>query len=171
MCSGRWISASTSCMHSTTKYLNGHSDVVGGVAVVAEDGADPRQRWPVSAERRRRRSPGRSTAFLCCAPSKTLPVRMERASATVRSAVAAFLEAHPEGGDACYYPGLREPPAARYRPAADDRRFGGIVTAVLKGGLERGQNVPRAHASCSRWPKVPGRRREPDRASGDHDPC
>ena len=117
-------------MHSTTKFLNGHSDMVGGVAVVGEN-AELRDRLAflqnaVGAVA----SPFDS--FLALRGLKTLALRMERHCRNA-AAVAAWLEAHPKV-ERVYYPGLASHP----QHALATRQmhgFGGMVTAVLGGGL------------------------------------
>jgi cystathionine gamma-lyase len=118
-------------VHSATKYLNGHSDVVGGIAVVGAN--------PALAERLRFLQnavgaiAGPFDSFLSLRGLKTLPLRMERHCQNA-AAVAEWLEAHPNVERVCY-PGLRS------HPQHDIARrqmngFGGMVTAVLKGGLD-----------------------------------
>jgi cystathionine gamma-lyase len=117
-------------MHSATKYLNGHSDIVGGVVVVG-DNAELRDRLAflqnaVGAIA----SPFDS--FLALRGLKTLALRMERHCASAQS-VAEWLERHPKI-EKVYYPGLASHP----QHALARRQmhgFGGMVTAVLKGGL------------------------------------
>ena len=119
-------------MHSTTKYLNGHSDVVGGIAVVGDgrDGLGERLGYLQNAVGA---VAGPFDSFLVLRALKTLPVRMQRHCENA-AAVAAFLEAHPKI-EKVYYPGLASHP----QHALAQRQmhgFGGMVTAVLKGGLD-----------------------------------
>ena len=117
-------------VHSATKYLNGHSDMVGGVVVVGDDAA--------LAERLAFLQNavggivGPFDSFLALRGLKTLALRMER-HCTSAQAVAEFLAAHPKVAEV-YYPGLPEHPqhALAQRQM---RGFGGMVTAVLDGGL------------------------------------
>ena len=86
--SSRSSSAPTSSLHSTTKYLGGHSDVVGGFVATN----DPRSRSDSpSCRSRSARCRGRSTAGSSSAALKTLAVRMDRHCENA-SAIAAFLE-------------------------------------------------------------------------------
>lgn len=92
-------------VHSTTKYLNGHSDIIGGIVVV-NDGA-------LAEEIRFVRNssgavPGPMDAWLCLRGTKTLHVRMERHN-TNGLAVARYLEGH-AGIDRVLYPGLPSHP-------------------------------------------------------------
>lgn len=119
--------------HSATKYLNGHSDVVGGVAVVSSTTAhaDLGQRLAY-LHNATGGVMGPFDAFLVLRALKTLPVRMERHCVNAL-AVAEWLERHPKIARV-HYPGLASHP----QHALAKRQmhgFGGIVTAVLKGGL------------------------------------
>ena len=117
-------------VHSTTKYLNGHSDVVGGVAVVRED-ADIRDRL-YYLQNAVGGVAGPFDSFLVMRALKTLPLRMERHCASAL-AVAEHLSRHAKIAKV-YYPGLTSHPEhdlARRQMTG----FGGMVTAVLKGGL------------------------------------
>lgn len=119
-------------MHSTTKYLNGHSDVVGGVAVVAE-GRDAIRDKLAFLQNAVGSVPGPFDCFLVLRALKTLPVRMERHCANAQR-IAEFLEAHPKV-EKVWYPGLESHPQHELAKR-QMRGFGGMVTAVLKGGLD-----------------------------------
>lgn len=119
-------------MHSTTKYLNGHSDVVGGVAVVAE-GRDVIRDKLAFLQNAVGSVPGPFDSFLVLRALKTLPVRMERHCANALK-IARFLEAHPRIAKV-YYPGLESHPQHELAKR-QMRGFGGMVTAVIKGGLD-----------------------------------
>jgi len=119
-------------MHSTTKYLNGHSDVVGGVAVVAE-GRDNLRDKLAFLQNAVGSVAGPFDSFLVLRALKTLPVRMERHCDNAER-IAAFLEAHPKI-ETVYYPGLASHPQHELAKR-QMTRFGGMVTAVLKGGLD-----------------------------------
>jgi cystathionine gamma-lyase len=118
-------------MHSTTKYINGHSDVIGGVAVIRED-AVLRDRLAY-LQNAIGGVPGPFDAFLALRGIKTLALRMERHCANAM-AVAEFLEGHPKV-ERVYYPGLASHPQKKLADRQMQGRFGGMVTAVLKGGL------------------------------------
>ncbi len=117
-------------VHSVTKYLNGHSDVVGGVVVVGDD--------PALAERLAflQNSVGAVAgpfdAFLALRGVKTLALRMERHCANAL-AVAEYLEGHPRVRRV-HYPGLASHPQHALA-RRQMRGFGGMVSAVLAGGL------------------------------------
>jgi cystathionine gamma-lyase len=119
-------------VHSTTKYINGHSDAIGGAAIVRAD-ADLEQRIGY-LQNSAGGVAGPFDAFLTLRGIKTLALRMERHCANALE-IAAFLEKHPKV-EHVYYPGL-----ASHRQHALARRqmsggYGGIVTVVLRGGLE-----------------------------------
>ncbi len=117
-------------MHSATKYLNGHSDMVGGMLVAGE-----------SLELRERLAflqnaigavAGPFDSFLALRGLKTLALRMERHCGNAL-AVARFLEGHPKV-ERVFYPGLPSHPQHELA-CRQMHGFGGMVTAVLKGGL------------------------------------
>jgi cystathionine gamma-lyase len=118
-------------MHSTTKYLNGHSDVIGGMAVIRENEA-LRDRLGY-LQNAIGGVPGPFDAFLVLRALKTLALRMERHCANAL-AVAEFLERHPKV-ERVYYPGLASHPQKALADRQMHGRYGGMVTAVLKGGL------------------------------------
>ena len=117
-------------MHSATKYLNGHSDIIGGIAVVGEN-AELRDKLTflqnaVGAVA----SPFDS--FLALRGLKTLALRMERHCQNAM-AVARWLERHPKIAKV-YYPGL-ESHAQHALAKRQMHEFGGMVTAIIKGTL------------------------------------
>jgi cystathionine gamma-lyase len=118
-------------VHSTTKYLNGHSDAVGGAAVLRE-GSDLIE--PLAyLQNAVGAVPGPFDSFLTLRGIKTLALRMERHCANAL-AVARFLEQHPQV-ERVYYPGLASHPQHALARQQMQGGFGGIVTAVLRGGL------------------------------------
>lgn len=118
-------------MHSATKFLNGHSDMVGGIAVVGDN--------PALAERMEYLQnaiggiAGPFDAYLALRGVKTLPLRMARHSENAGE-LAQWLEQHP-AVEQVIYPGLPSHPqhALAKRQMA---QFGGMITLTLKGGLE-----------------------------------
>jgi cystathionine gamma-lyase len=115
--------------HSTTKYLNGHSDVVGGAVMTSDAALFERIKFLQNAVGG---VPGPMDAFLVLRGLKTLHVRMER-HAQNALAVARFLEGHPQV-EKVTYPGLASHPQhalARRQMTG----FGGMLTFVLRGGL------------------------------------
>lgn len=117
-------------VHSTTKYLNGHSDVIGGAAVLKDDTHRERLAFLQNAVGG---VPSPFDAFLTLRGIKTLAVRMERHCGNAMH-IAAFLEKHPKV-ERVIYPGLASHPQHLLAARQMDRRYGGMVTAVLKGGL------------------------------------
>ena len=117
-------------VHSATKYLNGHSDMVGGVVVVG-DNTELSDKLgflqnAVGAVG------GPFDSFLALRGLKTLHLRMERHCQNAAE-IAAWLEKHP-GVERVHYPGLASHPQhglARTQMSG----FGGMITAILKGDL------------------------------------
>ena len=118
-------------VHSTTKYLNGHSDAIGGAAIVRDPELAERIAYLQNAVGG---VPGPFDAFLTLRGIKTLALRMERHCANAL-AIAQFLEQHPQV-ERVYYPGLASHPQHSLAKAQMTAGFGGIVTAVVRGGLE-----------------------------------
>ena len=115
--------------HSTTKYLNGHSDVVGGAVMTSDAALHERLKFLQNAVGG---VPGPMDSFLVLRGLKTLHVRMER-HAENALALARFLEGHAQV-EKVTYPGLASHPQhalARRQMSG----FGGMLTFVLRGGL------------------------------------
>ncbi|MFQ5783629.1 MAG: trans-sulfuration enzyme family protein [Alphaproteobacteria bacterium] len=118
-------------MHSATKYLNGHSDMVGGVVVVG--GNDALAEKLAFLQNAVGAVAGPFDSFLALRGLKTLALRMERHCANALR-IAEWLEAHPKVARV-HYPGLASHPQhALARRQMNG--FGGIVTAILAGGLD-----------------------------------
>jgi cystathionine gamma-lyase len=118
-------------VHSTTKYLNGHSDVIGGAAVLKEGGElSDRLSFLQNAVGA---VPSPFDAFLTLRGIKTLAVRMERHCGNAMH-VAAWLQKHPKV-ERVIYPGLATHPQHLLANRQMQGRYGGMVSAVLKGGL------------------------------------
>ena len=125
-------------VHSTTKYLGGHSDVVGGAVVVRDLALGEQLKFLQNAAGA---VPGPMDCFLTHRGVKTLHVRMERHCANA-DRVARFLAAHPRVARV-HFPGLPDHPGhavARRQMSG----FGGMVSFELKGSVEDGMAV------CSR---------------------
>ncbi|MPY84550.1 MAG: cystathionine gamma-synthase [Actinophytocola sp.] len=122
-------------VHSTTKYLGGHSDVVGG-AVVCDD---PELREELFFLRNSAGAvPGPFDSWLTLRGMKTLAVRMERHCDNAER-IARMLAEH-DGVSEVYYPGLAEHPG--HVPAAKQMsRFGGMVSFTVTGGEQRALDV------------------------------
>ena len=119
-------------VHSTTKYLNGHSDSIGGAAVVRAGSELTERLGYLQNAVGGVSSPFDS--FLTLRGIKTLALRMERHCANAL-AVAHFLEQH-AAIERVYYPGLASHPQHALARRQMQGGYGGIVTAVLRGGLE-----------------------------------
>jgi cystathionine beta-lyase/cystathionine gamma-synthase len=117
-------------LHSTTKYLNGHSDMIGGLLVVQPDDLAARVGFIQNAAGA---VPGPFDCWLCLRGTKTLALRMRQHDANGRR-IAQWLEQHPRV-QRVYYPGLPSHPehdlACRQMTG-----FGGMVSIEL-GTLER----------------------------------
>jgi cystathionine gamma-lyase len=119
-------------VHSTTKYLNGHSDAIGGAAVVRAD-ESLRERLGYLQNAIGGVS-GPFDSFLTLRGIKTLALRMERHCANAQ-AIAEFLEGHARV-EKVYYPGLASHPQHALAKRQMTGGYGGIVTAVLRGSLD-----------------------------------
>jgi cystathionine gamma-lyase len=124
-------------VHSTTKYLNGHSDAVGGAAVVrADQGLQERLAYLQNA------IGGVSSpfdSFLTLRGIKTLALRMERHCQSAQ-AIAEFLEGH-EKVRKVFYPGLASHPQHALAKKQMVGGFGGIVTVELRTSLDDTRKV------------------------------
>ncbi len=161
-------------VHSTTKYLGGHSDVVGGFAATSDAALAERLRF---LQKSLGAIPGPFDAWLVLRGIKTLAVRMGRHCENAR-AVAAFLDGHPRVEQA-FYPGLADHPGHGVA-ARQMRDFGGMVSFLAEseeeaialvartriwtlaeslGGVESLIEVPAAmtHASTADAPFAPPR--------------
>ena len=124
-------------LYSTTKYMNGHSDMVGG-AVVSNDAASTERlaflQNAVGAV------PGPMDCFLVLRGLKTLAVRMDRHESNAR-AIAAWLVQHPKLKKV-FYPGLPDHPGHKLH-ACQSGGFGGMI-AFETGSIEAGARVLKA---------------------------
>ncbi len=116
--------------HSTTKYLNGHSDVIGGAVTTSDGELYQRLKFVQNAAGG---VPGPMDCFLVLRGLKTLHVRMERHAQNALR-IASHLEGHPQV-EKVTYPGLASHPqhALAKRQMSG---FGGMLTFVIKGGIE-----------------------------------
>jgi cystathionine gamma-lyase len=119
-------------MHSATKYLNGHSDVVNGMLVVGDDTALAEKltflQNAVGAVA------GPFDSFLALRGLKTLAVRMQRHCENAQE-LAGWLEAHPKVAKV-HYPGLKSHPQHALAQRQMKGGYGGMISIELKGGLE-----------------------------------
>lgn len=121
-------------MHSTTKYLGGHSDTVGGALVVGDKALAEKLRFMQNAIGS---VMGPFDAYLTLRGIKTLAVRM-RQHCSSAARIAAWLEAHPKV-ERVVYPGLASHPqhalASRQMRLDGAAAGGGMITIFLKGGI------------------------------------
>lgn len=122
-------------MHSTTKYLGGHSDVVGGALITSDEQLYERCKFLQNAAGA---VPGAFDAWLVLRGLKTLAVRMERHSENARK-LACWLQVHPQVAQVIY-PGLESHP--QHRIAEKQMKdFGGMISIILKGGQAAAERV------------------------------
>jgi cystathionine gamma-lyase len=117
-------------MHSATKYLNGHSDMVGGVVVVGDAALAERIGFLQNAVGA---IGGPFDSFLALRGLKTLPLRMRQASESAL-AIARWLERHPRV-ERVLYPGLPSHPQHALAVRQMQNGGSGIVTFFTRGGL------------------------------------
>jgi cystathionine gamma-lyase len=116
--------------HSLTKYLNGHSDVVGGALIFKDQALRDRVAFLQNASGA---VPSPMDSWLVMRGTKTLHVRMERHEANAKQ-LASWLEGHAQV-EKVYYPGLTSHP--QHDLAKKQMRgFGGMISFVLRGGLD-----------------------------------
>ncbi|XGC80772.1 cystathionine gamma-synthase [Bdellovibrio bacteriovorus] len=117
-------------VHSATKYIGGHSDVVGGVAVTSRDDIAERMAFLSNSMGGIQ---GAFDSFMCLRSLKTLPLRM-KAHQENAMAIARFLESHPKV-EKVIYPGLSSHP--QHALAKEQMHgFGGMITFYIKGGMD-----------------------------------
>ena len=121
--------------HSLTKYLGGHSDVVGGALLTNDEELDERFGFYQNAVGA---TPGPFESFLVLRGTKTLPVRMDRHCRNAAE-IAAWLEGHPRV-DRVYYPGLESHPGHEIAAEQMDD-FGGMLSFELDASLEETSEV------------------------------
>ncbi len=117
-------------VHSTTKYLGGHSDVIGGAALTSDAALAEELRFTQYAVGA---VPGPLDCYLVLRGLRTLAVRMDRHQENAQ-VVAEFLEGH-EGVERVWYPGLASHPGHALA-ARQMRGFGGMVSIELADGWD-----------------------------------
>ncbi|MCY2958033.1 MAG: cystathionine gamma-synthase [Planctomycetota bacterium] len=122
-------------IHSSTKYLGGHSDVVGGVLVSNDAGLHRRL---MHFQNSCGGTPGPMDCFLVLRGTKTLHIRMDRHCRNAM-AVALFLASHPKVAKV-HYPGLLSHPQHELAKR-QMRDFGGMVSVELKATVEQAKQV------------------------------
>jgi cystathionine gamma-lyase len=116
-------------VHSTTKYLGGHSDVIGGAVIGRNELLNPIKFFQNAAGG----VPGPFDAYLTLRGMKTLAVRMDRHCANAVE-LANWLAKHPKVAK-LYFPGLKEHPGHAVA-AKQMSGFGGMISLQLQGGAE-----------------------------------
>lgn len=129
-------------VHSATKYISGHGDVIAGVAVGPKEFMDT-ARMTTLKDIGGVISP--FNAWLTLRGLKTLALRMERHNQNAL-AVARFLEEHPMV-DSVYYPGLASHPQ-HHLAGMQMTGYGGLITFELKGGIEAGMRMMNSLSLC-----------------------
>ncbi|OBF89523.1 cystathionine gamma-synthase [Mycobacterium sp. 852002-51152_SCH6134967] len=125
-------------LHSTTKYIGGHSDVVGGALLTNDEELDAAFAFLQNGAGG---VPGPFDAYLTLRGLKTLVIRMQRHSDNA-AVIAEFLEGHP-AIETVLYPGLRTHPGHEVA-ARQMTGFGGMISVRLRGGAEAARKL------CSR---------------------
>ena len=119
-------------VHSATKYLNGHSDLIGGVVVCSDDKTELAEQL-LYLQNAVGSIMNPFDSFLLLRSLKTLPVRMERHCSNAIQ-IANFLESH-KSIQRVIYPGLESHP--QHEIAKEQMNgFGGMISVEIKGGLE-----------------------------------
>jgi cystathionine gamma-lyase len=122
-------------VHSTTKYLGGHSDVVGGAIITNRDDLHETLRFHQNAVGA---VPGPFDSWLVMRGLKTLSVRMREHQKNAHT-IAEFLEKH-DAIEKVYYPGLPSHP--QHELAKKQMHgFGGMLSVVVKGGVENAKKL------------------------------
>ena len=124
-------------VHSATKYLNGHSDMVGGVAVVRDDTELAQQLWFLLNSIGGIQGPFDS--FLAMRGLKTLALRMDAHNRNSLQ-IAQWLQQHPQVEEVIY-PGLDSHPQHALAMKQMGGQGGGIISIVVKGGLEAARRM------------------------------
>jgi cystathionine gamma-lyase len=123
-------------LHSCTKYIGGHSDLVAGALVVKDDALAERLKFAQNAVGA---VPSAMDCFLMLRSTKTLHVRMQRHCDNAMR-IAKWLTQHPKI-EKVIYPGLEDHPghalARKHMPTG----FGGMISCVVKGGLDASRRV------------------------------
>jgi methionine-gamma-lyase len=120
-------------LHSATKYVSGHNDVIGGVVCCSTE--DMERLRATVIETGGTMAP--LEAWLCLRGLATLEVRMQRHSTTAL-ALARFLHGHPKV-ERVHYPGLPSHPNHETALRQLDRGFGGMMAVEVAGGVEAGR--------------------------------
>ncbi len=122
-------------IHSVTKYMNGHSDVVGGIFITSHDALFNEMKYLQNAVGA---VPGPMDCFLVMRGIKTLHVRMKQHAESAMK-VAQFLETHPKI-EKVIYPGLTSHPQHELAKKQMSG-FGGMISFLIKGGVNESRAI------------------------------
>ncbi|AOE49945.1 methionine gamma-lyase [Kangiella sediminilitoris] len=117
-------------IHSATKYLNGHGDVIGGIVCGS---AEQIEHIKMTTQKDMGATMSPNDAWLICRGLKTLSVRVERHCDNAEK-LADYLSAHPDI-EAVYYPGLKSHPA-NHLIGKQMKRAGGVIAFEVSGGFD-----------------------------------
>lgn len=131
-------------VHSATKYLNGHGDVIAGFVVGT--GADMLRIRLEGLKDFTGAVLGPFEAFLITRGMKTLEIRMDKHSSNAEK-IAEFLVSHPSV-EKVYYPGLVDHPGHEIAKK-QMKRFGGMIAFEIKGGIEAGKKLLNSLELCT----------------------
>ncbi|MBH49251.1 MAG: cystathionine gamma-synthase [Candidatus Marinimicrobia bacterium] len=130
-------------MHSTTKYISGHNQIIGGIIITNDDDLQEKMKF---VQKTIGAVPSPFDCWLTLLGIKTLHLRMER-HATNAQAVAEFLESHPKV-EKITYPGLPSHP--QFDIAKEQMSgFSGMISFELKGGIPAGKTLMNSVELCS----------------------
>ena len=122
-------------IHSTTKYISGHSDVIGGAVITSNEELYEDLKFNHNAVGA---VPGPFDCFLVLRGLKTLSARIKEHERNATT-IAQYLEKHPEV-ESVYYPGLKSHPQHELA-RSQMKGYGGVVSFVLKGGQEAAKHL------------------------------
>ena len=130
-------------MHSTTKYISGHNQIIGGIIITNDEEIHERMKF---VQKTIGAVPSPFDCWLTLLGVKTLHLRMHRHASNAQ-AVAEFLESHPQV-EKITYPGLKSHP--QYGVAKEQMDgFSGMISFELKGGISAGTTVMNNVKLCS----------------------
>ena len=130
-------------MHSTTKYISGHNQIIGGIIITNDEEIHERMKF---VQKTIGAVPSPFDCWLTLIGVKTLHLRMHRHASNAQ-AVAEFLESHPQV-EKIIYPGLKSHP--QYGVAKEQMDgFSGMISFELKGGIPAGTTVMNNIKLCS----------------------
>ena len=130
-------------MHSTTKYISGHNQIIGGIIITNDEGVHEKMKY---VQKTIGAVPSPFDCWLTLLGVKTLHLRMERHASNAQD-VAEFLESHPNV-EKITYPGL--PSHLQYSIAKEQMDgFSGMISFELKGGILAGKTLMNSVKLCS----------------------